>query len=49
MSKETIPTIDVTKIAKKKDAKVAIKLLSDAIHFHNYRYYVLDSAVIKDR
>ncbi|MGY5857896.1 MAG: NAD-dependent DNA ligase LigA [Candidatus Thorarchaeota archaeon] len=49
MSKETIPSIDVDKITTKKDARVAIKKLSEAIHFHNYRYYVLDSPVIKDR
>lgn len=49
MTKETIPIIDVAKITTKKDAKVAIKKLSDAIHFHNYRYYVLDTPVIKDR
>jgi len=49
MTKETIPIIDVAKITTKKDAKVAIKKLSDAIHFHNYRYYVLDSPVIEDR
>ena len=49
MSKETIPIIDVAKITKKKDARVAIKKLSAALHFHNYRYYVLDSPLIKDR
>ena len=49
MSKERLPDIDVTKITSKKDARNAIKELSDAIHFHNYRYYVLDSPVIKDR
>ena len=49
MSKETIPIIDIAKITKKKDARVAIKKLSDAIHFHNYRYYVMASPVIKDR
>jgi len=49
MGKETIPTIDVAKITKKKDAKIAIKKLSEAIHFHNYRYYVLDSPEIKDQ
>ncbi|TFG97650.1 NAD-dependent DNA ligase LigA [Candidatus Thorarchaeota archaeon] len=49
MSKETIPIIDVAKITTKKDAKVAVKKLSDAIHFHNYLYYVLDTPVIKDR
>ncbi|MHA1135860.1 MAG: DNA ligase LigA-related protein, partial [Candidatus Thorarchaeota archaeon] len=49
MGKETIPTIDVTKITTKKDARVAIKKLSEAIHFHNYWYYVLDSPEIKDQ
>jgi len=49
MKSEVIPIIDITKITTKKDAKAAIKKLSDAIHFHNYRYYVLDSPVIKDR
>ena len=48
MSKDMKPKIDVTKITTKKDAKVAIKKLSDTIHFHNYRYYVLDSPVITD-
>lgn len=49
MSKETIPSIDVAKITTKKKARVAIKKLSEVIHFHNYRYYVLDTPVIKDR
>ncbi|TFG26447.1 NAD-dependent DNA ligase LigA [Candidatus Thorarchaeota archaeon] len=49
MNKETIPTIDIAKITTKKDARIAIKKLSDAIHFHNYYYYVLDSPIIKDR
>lgn len=49
MSNETIPIIDVTKITKKKDARVAIKKLSEALHFHNYLYYVLDAPIIRDR
>ncbi len=49
MSRDKLPDVDVSKITSKKDAKSAIKELSDAIHFHNYRYYVLDSPIIKDR
>lgn len=48
MSQDQNPKIDVAKITSKKDAQVAIKRLSDAIHYHNYRYYVLDSPVITD-
>jgi DNA ligase (NAD+) len=48
MTQETKPNFDVEKIKSKKEAKVAIKKLSDAIHHHNYRYYILDSPVITD-
>ncbi len=48
MSQDRKPKIDVANIKSKKDAKSAVKELSDAIHFHNYRYYVLDSPVISD-
>lgn len=48
MSQDRKPKIDVANIKSKKDAKSAVKKLSDAIHFHNYRYYVLDSPVIPD-
>jgi DNA ligase (NAD+) len=47
--RDSKPVIDVARITTKKDAKTAIKKLSDAIHFHNYRYYVLDAPVINDR
>jgi DNA ligase (NAD+) len=49
MSQKKIPKIDISKITTKKDAEEAISQLSDAIHLHNYRYYVLDSPVISDR
>lgn len=42
------PKIDVANIKSKKDARSAVKKLSDALHFHNYRYYVLDAPVITD-
>ncbi len=48
MSEDRKPIIDVANIKSKKDAKSAVLELSDAIHFHNYRYYVLDSPVISD-
>ncbi len=48
MTQDAKPNFDVDKIKSKKDAKVAIKKLSDAIHHHNYRYYILDSPVITD-
>ena len=48
MTQNIKPNFDVDKIKSKKDAKVAIKTLSDAIHHHNYRYYILDSPVITD-
>ena len=48
MNQDAKPKFDVEKIKTKKKAKVAINSLSDAIHFHNYRYYVMDSPVITD-
>jgi DNA ligase (NAD+) len=48
MDKDMKPKIDIAKIKTKKDARVAIEKLSDALHFHNYRYYVMDSPVIAD-
>lgn len=48
MTQDAKPNFDVDKIKSKKDARVAIKKLSDAIHHHNYRYYILDSPVITD-
>ena len=48
MSEDRKPIIDVANIKSKKDAKSAVQELSDAIHIHNYRYYVLDSPVISD-
>lgn len=48
MSEDRKPIIDVANIKSKKDAKSAVQELSDAIHFHNYRYYVSDSPVISD-
>jgi len=48
LSEDRKPIIDVANIKSKKDAKSAVQKLSDAIHFHNYRYYVLDSPVISD-
>ena len=48
MDKDTKSKIDISKIKTKKDARDAVKKLSDALHFHNYRYYVMDSPVITD-
>ncbi|MCK4568565.1 MAG: NAD-dependent DNA ligase LigA, partial [Candidatus Thorarchaeota archaeon] len=48
MTQDRKPNFDVDKIITKKAAKFAIKKLSDAIHYHNYRYYVLDTPVITD-
>ena len=48
MSPDMKPNIDVDKVTSKKAAKGAIKQLSEAIHYHNYRYYVLDTPVITD-
>ncbi|MFX1482620.1 MAG: NAD-dependent DNA ligase LigA, partial [Promethearchaeota archaeon] len=48
MSDDMKPKINVDRIQTRKDAEDAISKLSDAIHYHNYRYYVLDSPVITD-
>jgi len=49
MSKDMKPKIDISQIKKKSDAKNAVKKLSEAIHYHNYRYYVMDSPKISDQ
>jgi DNA ligase (NAD+) len=48
MSGDMNPTVDIAKIKTKKAAKAAVQKLSEAIHYHNYRYYVLDSPEITD-
>ncbi|MHA2025776.1 MAG: NAD-dependent DNA ligase LigA [Candidatus Thorarchaeota archaeon] len=48
MSRDMIPPVDVAKIKTKKAARTAVQQLSEAIHYHNYRYYVLDSPEITD-
>ncbi|MHA1927731.1 MAG: NAD-dependent DNA ligase LigA [Candidatus Thorarchaeota archaeon] len=40
--------IDIQSINSKKQASKVIQKLSEAIRFHNYRYYVLDSPIITD-
>jgi DNA ligase (NAD+) len=42
------PEIDVSAIRNLRDAEYAAAKLRDAIRYHNYRYYVLDSPVIAD-
>ncbi|MFW9813254.1 MAG: NAD-dependent DNA ligase LigA [Candidatus Thorarchaeota archaeon] len=48
MREDMKPKIDVSKVKTKKDAQAAINDLSKALHFHNYRYYVMDSPEITD-
>jgi DNA ligase (NAD+) len=45
---EIRPEIDVSVIRNLRDAESAAAKLKDAIRYHNYRYYVLDSPVIAD-
>lgn len=42
------PEVDVSIIKNLQDAKAAGEKLRNAIRFHNYRYYVLDSPMITD-
>ncbi|MDF1540879.1 MAG: NAD-dependent DNA ligase LigA, partial [Candidatus Thorarchaeota archaeon] len=46
--KELKPQIEVKKVGNKADAKRVIKQISEAIRYHNYRYYVLDDPIITD-
>jgi DNA ligase (NAD+) len=48
MGNDMKPKIDPSKIKTKRDARTAVKKLSEALHFHNFRYYVMDSPVIAD-
>ena len=48
MKIETRPDIDVESINSIEEAEEAALRLRNAIRFHNYRYYVLDSPVITD-
>jgi len=48
MKIEERPKINPKAIKTSKDAPLAVKKLRDAIRYHNYRYYVLDSPVITD-
>lgn len=42
------PQVAIDSIAGQEEAKAAIEKLREAIRYHNYRYYVLDSPVISD-
>jgi DNA ligase (NAD+) len=42
------PRIDLKAIKTSKEATTAVAKLRDAIRYHNYRYYVLDSPAISD-
>ena len=42
------PRISPKEIDSREDALVAVQELREAIRFHNYRYYVLDTPVISD-
>lgn len=42
------PEVDVNTIRSLKEAEDAVARLRDAIRYHNYRYYVLDSPIITD-
>ncbi len=42
------PKVSVDKIESHDEAEKAAHVLRDAIRFHNYRYYVLDSPIITD-
>ena len=48
MKRDIKPEVDVSSITTTSKAKDAITKLSDAIRYHNYRYYVLDDPVITD-
>ncbi|TFG30218.1 NAD-dependent DNA ligase LigA [Candidatus Thorarchaeota archaeon] len=48
MKMELRPEIDIGAIKTLEEAKEAVAKLRDAIRYHNYRYYVLDSPVITD-
>ncbi len=48
MKIEMRPEIELSTIISVKDAETAAKRLRDAIRFHNYRYYVIDSPLITD-
>lgn len=45
---ELKPDISVESVESSKEAESAAKRLRQAIRYHNYRYYVLDSPVISD-
>ena len=46
--KDYKPKINLEKIDNQEKAKEAIKVLREAIRYHNYRYYVLDDPIITD-
>ncbi|RDE12686.1 MAG: DNA ligase (NAD(+)) LigA [Candidatus Thorarchaeota archaeon] len=48
MSIEIKPDVSPKSISNVKDAAQAVERLRNAIRFHNYRYYVLDSPMIAD-
>lgn len=47
-AREEKPDVSPESINSRKEAKQAIEKLRQAIRYHNYRYYVLDSPVISD-
>ncbi len=46
--RELKPDVDIISITDDTKAEDAIKRLSNAIRYHNYRYYVLDDPVVSD-
>jgi len=48
MKIEERPKIDIKTIKTSKEAAGAMAKLRDAIRYHNYRYYILDSPVVTD-
>jgi len=47
-TKQKKPDIDLRKIFSKEEAKEAVSKLTEALRYHNYRYYVMDDPVISD-
>jgi DNA ligase (NAD+) len=45
---DTTPDIDLDAIDAEADAAEAAEQLREALHYHNYRYYVLDDPVVSD-
>jgi len=45
---EIKPDVDLRTVTKRGDAEKAVEKLSEALRYHNYRYYVKDDPVISD-